>query len=58
MTQASAGALAALPTLQSLTFKDNGPLSAENAATLTGRKWTKLDIGASRKAADAPEKGG
>jgi hypothetical protein len=28
-----------------LTFKDNGPLSAENAAKLSGRTWKKLDLG-------------
>jgi len=45
VTERSVAAIAAMPKLQSLTFKNNGPLSAENAAQLTGRKWTKLDLG-------------
>jgi hypothetical protein len=32
-----------------LTFKDNGPLSAENAAKLSGRTWKKLDLGGAQK---------
>ena len=46
VTEVSAGIIAAMPKLQSLIFKNNGPLSAENAAKLTGRKWNKLDLGA------------
>ena len=45
VTEASVKKIATMPKLQSLTFKNNGPLSAENAATLTGRKWSKLDLG-------------
>ena len=45
VTESSVKKIAAMPKLQSLTFKNNGPLSAENAATLTGRKWSKLDLG-------------
>lgn len=45
VTEASVKKIAAMPKLQSLTFKNNGALSAENAATLTGRKWSKLDLG-------------
>ena len=45
VTEAAAGKIAAMPKLQSLTFKNNGPLSPQNAAKLTGRKWTKLDLG-------------
>jgi hypothetical protein len=37
-----------MPKLQSLTFKDNGPLSAENAAKFSGRQWKKLDLGSAR----------
>jgi hypothetical protein len=37
--------IAAMPKLQTLTFKNNGPLSQENAALLTARKWSKLDLG-------------
>lgn len=44
-TEAAVGHILSLPKLQSLTFKNNGPLSAENAAKLTGRKWSKLDLG-------------
>ena len=45
VSEAAAGKIAAMPKLQSLTFKNNGPLSPQNAAKLTGRKWTKLDLG-------------
>ena len=45
VTEASVKKIAAMPKLQSLTFKNNGALSPENAATLTGRKWSKLDLG-------------
>jgi len=45
VTEASVEKIAAMPKLQSLTFKNNGPLSAANAAKLTGRKWSKLDLG-------------
>ena len=34
-----------MPKLQSPTFKNNGPLSPANAAKLTGRKLSKLDLG-------------
>jgi Leucine-rich repeat (LRR) protein len=53
VTEASVEKIAAMPKLQSLTFKNNGPLSAVNAAKLTGRKWSKLDLGGAGK-----EKGG
>ena len=46
VTEAAAGKIAAMPALQTLTFKNNGPLSAENAAKLEARKWSKLDLGA------------
>ena len=45
VTEASAEKIATMPKLQSLTFKNNGPLSPANAAKLTGRKWSKLDLG-------------
>jgi len=45
VTEASVEKIAAMPKLQSLTFKNNGPLSAGNAAKLTGKKWSKLDLG-------------
>lgn len=47
VTERSAATITAMPKLQTLTFKNNGPLSAENAAKLTGRKWAKLDLGSS-----------
>ena len=49
VTEASAEKIAAMPKLQSLTFKNNGPLSPANAAKLTGRKWSKLDLGGAGK---------
>jgi Leucine-rich repeat (LRR) protein len=49
VTEASVGTIAAMPKLQSLTFKNNGPLSAANAAKLTGKKWSKLDLGGAGK---------
>ena len=49
VTEASVEKIAAMPKLQSLTFKNNGPLSAGNAAKLTGKKWSKLDLGGAGK---------
>ena len=49
VTEASVEKIAAMPKLQSLTFKNNGPLSAGNAATLTGKKFSKLDLGGAGK---------
>jgi Leucine-rich repeat (LRR) protein len=49
VTEASVANIAAMPKLQSLTFKNNGPLSPANAAKLTGRKWSKLDLGGAGK---------
>jgi hypothetical protein len=49
VTEASVEKIAAMPKLQSLTFKNNGPLSAGNAAALTGKKWSKLDLGGAGK---------
>ena len=49
VTEASVANIAAMPKLQSLTFKNNGPLSAGNAATLTGKKFSKLDLGGAGK---------
>lgn len=45
VTEAAVKQIASMPKLQSLTFKNNGPLSPANAAKLTGRKWSKLDLG-------------
>jgi Leucine-rich repeat (LRR) protein len=46
VTEAAIGKILAMEGLKSLTFKNNGPLSKENAAKLAARKWTKLDLGA------------
>lgn len=45
VSEASVAKILAMPKLQSLTFKNNGPLSEENAAKLKAKKWTKLDLG-------------
>ena len=37
--------LAPLQKLQSLTFKNNGPVSEAHAAAIKARKWSKLDLG-------------
>jgi len=47
-TGVTAGALlklAPLPKLQSLTFKNNGPVSAAHVSAIKARKWAKLDLG-------------
>jgi hypothetical protein len=49
VTEASVGAIASMPMLQSLTFKDNGPLSTENREKLMGCTLKKLDLGSARK---------
>jgi hypothetical protein len=49
VTEAAVAKLAAIQSLQSLTFKNNGPLSADNAAKLKARKWSKLDLGGAGK---------
>ena len=46
VTEAAVGRIAAMQKLQTLTFKNNGSLSADNAAKLKARKWSKLDLGA------------
>ena len=45
VSEASVAKILAMPKLQSLTFKNNGPLSDENAAKLKAKKWAKLDLG-------------
>jgi hypothetical protein len=49
VTEAAVAKIAALQSLQSLTFKNNGPLSSDNAAKLKARKWSKLDLGGAGK---------
>ncbi|MEY4567463.1 MAG: hypothetical protein RLY14_2433 [Planctomycetota bacterium] len=45
VSEASVAKILSMPKLQTLTFKNNGPLSDENAAKLKGKKWAKLDLG-------------
>ena len=45
VTDAAVDTLLAMPHLQSLTFKDNGMVTAEGLKKLAGRKWGKLDVG-------------
>jgi hypothetical protein len=46
VSEVSVAKILAMPKLQTLTFKNNGPLSDENAAKLRAKKWSKLDLGA------------
>lgn len=46
VTDAGLAKLATLQALESLTFKDNGPISPETREKLAARKWKKLDLGA------------
>lgn len=45
VSEASVAKILAMPKLQTLTFKNNGSLSDENAAKLKAKKWAKLDLG-------------
>lgn len=45
VTDASIDQLLKMPELQSLTFKENGSVTPEGLKKLSGRKWTKLDLG-------------
>jgi len=45
VTDAAVDRLLAMPNLQSLTFKDNGMVTAEGLKKLSGKKWSKLDVG-------------
>ena len=45
VTEAAVDRILALPQLESLTFKNNGPLSAANVAKFRARTWKKLDLG-------------
>ena len=47
VTDATIDKLLKMPSLQSLTFKENGSVTAEGLKKLATRKWSKLDIGAS-----------
>ena len=45
VTDVAMDALLAMPSLKSLTLKDNGALTPEGLKKLSGKAWTKLDIG-------------
>ena len=45
VTDVAMDALLAMPSLKSLTLKDNGALTPEGLKKLSGKVWTKLDIG-------------
>lgn len=47
VTDAAVDKLLGMTSLQSLTFKENGLVTAEGLKKLAGKKWSKLDIGAS-----------
>lgn len=50
VTDKSVDILLGLENLQSLTFKENGSVTADGLKKLSTRKWTKLDIGATKDA--------
>jgi Leucine-rich repeat (LRR) protein len=45
VTDAAIDKLLAMPELQSLTLKDNGMVTPEGLEKLSGKEWTKLDVG-------------
>jgi hypothetical protein len=48
VTDAAVDKLLAMPALQSLTFKENGRVTADGLKKLGGKKWAKLDIGSAQ----------
>ena len=46
VTDAAIAKLLAMPTLETLTFKENGSVTAEGLKKLATKKWKKLDVGA------------
>lgn len=50
VTDAAVDKLLAMPGLQSLTFKENGRVTADGLKKLAGKKWAKLDIGSDETA--------
>jgi len=46
VTDAAIAKLLAMPTLETLTFKENGSVTAEGLKKLASKKWKKLDVGA------------
>lgn len=51
VTDAAVDKLLAMPKLQILTFKENGSVTEAGIQKLSGKKWSKLDIGASNSSA-------
>ena len=47
VTDAAIDKLLGMQSLQSLTFKENGAVTAEGLKKLASRKWSKLDVGGS-----------
>ena len=45
VTDSAVDKVLAMPQLQSLTFKENGRVTADGLKKLAGKKWAKLDIG-------------
>jgi len=50
VTDDSVDKLLKMPSLQVLTFKDNGSVTADGLKRLASRKWSRLDVGASEGA--------
>ncbi len=55
VTDAAIGKLLKMQSLQSLTFKENGSVTAEGLKKLASRKWSKLDVGASASSDEAAQ---
>lgn len=55
VTDTSIDKLLGMQNLQSLTFKENGSVTAEGLKKLAAKKWSKLDIGASGDAETAAQ---
>lgn len=53
VTDASIDTILKMTNLQSLTFKENGSVTAEGLKKLHGRQWTKLDLGTSAASDEA-----
>ena len=47
ITDASIDKILKMKSLQSLTLKENASVTADGLKKLSGRKWTKLDLGTS-----------
>ena len=53
VSDAAVDKLLGMQSLQSLTFKENGSVTAEGLKKLASRKWSKLDVGASADAGES-----